>query len=311
MLPDAELLSRLRHLAEHERIATAVLIAHLAILDGRRLYVPLGYPSLFNYCMRELHFSESAAFHRIKCVRAVRRFPVILDMLAQGVIHMSAVRLVAPHLTADNHRELLDQACHKSQREVEKLVAELDPLPSVPSTVRRLPARGPLELFSESSKADGAPPEGDGAELSNRAHTEAPRPDTGPAQPPQFLSAGSGHPDPGVLTSTISRTPTRATPLSRVKPLGPNRYKVTFTMVEETHEKLREAQALLGHRIPGGDIGLVIDRALTDLVIRLRRRKWGARRSDVVRETAPAYSRCGTHPARVQSRPAVQPVIHS
>jgi hypothetical protein len=52
-------------------------------------------------------------------------------------------RLLAPHLTADNHEDLLAAAKHKSKRQIEMLVAERFPRPAVPAEVRKLPERRP------------------------------------------------------------------------------------------------------------------------------------------------------------------------
>ena len=46
-LSDTELIAQVKHLAEREREATASLIAHLAELDERRLYLAEGCSSLF------------------------------------------------------------------------------------------------------------------------------------------------------------------------------------------------------------------------------------------------------------------------
>ena len=47
-------------------------------------------------------------------------------------------------------------------------------------------------------------------------------------------------------------------------------------MTHETHGKLRRAQDLLRHAVPTGDIGAVLDRALTLLVSDLERRRCAA-----------------------------------
>jgi hypothetical protein len=138
-LSDTELVAQVRHLAEREREATASLIAHLAELDERRLYLAEGCSSLFTYCTQILHLSEHAAYGRIEAARAVRRFPVLLEMLGDGSANLSTVGLLAPHLTSENHKDILDMARHKSKRAVEELVARLRPQPPVPASVRRLP----------------------------------------------------------------------------------------------------------------------------------------------------------------------------
>ena len=57
-LTDGELLLKVKQLSEHERQATAQLIASLAELDERRLYLGQGCSSLFTYCTQVLHLSE-------------------------------------------------------------------------------------------------------------------------------------------------------------------------------------------------------------------------------------------------------------
>lgn len=54
-LSDAALLDRVNELARTERQATALLVAGLAEVERRKLYLPQGYASLFAYCTRALH----------------------------------------------------------------------------------------------------------------------------------------------------------------------------------------------------------------------------------------------------------------
>ncbi len=139
-LSDTALLDEVKRLAAGERHATARLIAALSELDARRLYLGEGCSSLFTYCTQVLHLSEHAAYLRIEAARAARRWPDILGLLADGALHLTAVGLLAPHLTLENHERALAAARHKSKREVEEIVAALRPLPAVPSSVRKLAA---------------------------------------------------------------------------------------------------------------------------------------------------------------------------
>lgn len=142
-LADRDLLNEVERAASRERHATARLVALLSEVDSRKLYAGEGYSSLFTYCVQRLHLSEHAAYLRIEAARAARCFPVIFDRLADGSLHLSAVSLLAPHLTAGNHLDVLDSATHKSKRDVEQLVACLRPRPDVPSVIRKLPVVTP------------------------------------------------------------------------------------------------------------------------------------------------------------------------
>lgn len=136
-LSDRELIVETQRLADRERHATADVIAALMEFDERRLYLGEGCSSLFTYCTSVLRFSEHAAYGRIEAARAARRFPMILDMLANGELTLTAVNLLSAQLTLENHAEVLEAARYKSKREVEVLLSALRPRPDVPTAVRR------------------------------------------------------------------------------------------------------------------------------------------------------------------------------
>ena len=236
LLSDAELLAEVKGAAAREREATVRLIALLAQMDVRRLYLGEGCSSLFTYCTQVLHLSEHAAYGRIEAARAARRFPVIHDLLSDGSMTLTTVTLLAPHLTPANHVEVLDAARHKTKRDVEHIVARLRPQPAVPATVRRLPE---------------------------------PRRAPAPGRP--SVVEPTAHADSALI---LAPPPTRRP--ATVTPLAPERYKVQFTMSPETHDKLRRAQDLLRHSLPNGDPAAIFDRALSLLLADLERAKLAA-----------------------------------
>ena len=139
-----------------DRALTSALLAHLAEFDSRRLYLAAANPSMFAYCVGELRFSEEAAFKRIRAARMARRFPVILGMLADGRLHLTAVVMLASVLTQDNAGELLAAAVHRSKTELEKLLAERFPRPDLPEAIRVLGASPPtLRLGTNSQLSPG------------------------------------------------------------------------------------------------------------------------------------------------------------
>ncbi len=239
-LSDQELLAEVKVAAGRERDATVRLIALLAQVDERRLYLGEGCSSLFTYCTQVLHLSEHAAYGRIEAARAARRFPVVLDLLSEGSLTLTAVTLLAPHLTEANHADVLESARHKSKRDVEHIVARLRPQPAVPSLVRKLPAPAP-------------PPDA----AAEAADCRAP------------LLATDARTAPDRVSVSLIPPPRAAV----VAPLGPECYKVQFTVSRETHDKLRRAQDLLRHSIPTGDPAAIFDWALTLLVSDLERAK--------------------------------------
>src|SRR5258708_33780773 len=131
----------LRDLEQHvacERGDTAEVLADLAEVDARKLYLPAAHPNLISYYVGELHLCEQAAYKRIQAARAARKFPVIFSAVAEGKLHLSAVVLLASKLTAENVNELLAAAKHKSKAEIERFIAERFPRMDAPTEVREM-----------------------------------------------------------------------------------------------------------------------------------------------------------------------------
>lgn len=240
-LTDEALLTRVHELAQRERRTTVDLIAHLAEMDERRLHLTEGCSSLFTYCTEVLHFSEHAAYNRIECARAARRFPLVFERLADGSVHLTAVRLLSPHLTPDNHAKLLDGARHMGRRGIEAMISLIRPLPDVPSVVRRLPTRGEPAATSQIGLGEG----------------------------PVRTSDHQTVIVDGPVRATASRP-------SIVAPLAPERYRVQFTADQEMHEDLKAATEMLRHQVPNGDPAIVLKLALRVLVRELQRKKFAA-----------------------------------
>jgi hypothetical protein len=184
-LSDDALIERVKDLVADERRASAALVRSLVEFDTRRLYLREGCASLFTYCTQVLHLSEGAAYNRIETARAARRFPEVLDALERGDVTLTAVRLLAPHLTPENRTEVIAAAKHRSKEEIQDLIASLNPRSDVATVIR-----------------------------------------------------------------------------------------LHVTLTRETHEKLRRAQALARHALPDGDLGSLLDRALTLLIEDLERRRF-------------------------------------
>ena len=145
-LGDQELIESLQRLLAQERSAHARLLVHIAEVDARGIYRERAYSSMFDYCVQALHMSEAEAYLRIRAARLSREFPRVLDMLAAGELHLSALKLLAPALTPHNADELLEASRFKSKRDLEVLLAARLEKPDVPSTLRKLPQARPAPV---------------------------------------------------------------------------------------------------------------------------------------------------------------------
>jgi hypothetical protein len=263
-LSDDVLLARLAEVVVRGRRVEAEIVWHLAEVDRRKLYRREACPSMHVYATSRLHLSDHEAYLRITVARVSRRFPVVLSMLAQGRLHLSAIAKLAPHLHADNVDELLARAVHRSKRDIEMLVATLAPRPDVPSLMRRLPTPTAGPTVGSAELGPG------GVGIREVAEQSAPI-DTGILA---SASSASASPESGAAPAVAPIATARATAV--MQPLAPSRYKVQFTADEDLHAKITRAQALLRHQIPDGDLAAVVDRAMTLLVRELERVRFAA-----------------------------------
>jgi 5-methylcytosine-specific restriction endonuclease McrA len=259
-LTDAVLLRQLTSLVHQDRANAATLLAHLAEVDMRRLYLPAGYPSMHAFCVERLRFSDDAAYRRIRAARAARQFPELFTAVSDGRLNLAAVSLIAPHLTHENVAALIEAATHKRKIEVEEFLAERfassDTPPSPVTRIRVIPAKpsdppvAPLPLLAAA--------ESDAASL------------------PAIAATGP--------TSVEVRNEELV--LGRVGDQAAPRFHFQFVVPKSTHDKLRHAQGLLSHAVPTGDLAQVIDRALDALISQLEVRKLGVSTRDLRHEVS-------------------------
>jgi hypothetical protein len=179
-------------------------------------------------------------------------------MLARGELHMTALRLLAPVLTASKVH-LLNEACFKSKQEVKELIAKHFPSPDVADAIRRLPqpramptAQEPQTmLLTQLSPAALLPltvdPLQQAAQLAN---------------PQQDLAVQSlGAPPLAAIPSRIAKSKPAAT-----TPLSEGRYKVLFTASQSLHDKLKEARDLCCDDVPSGELAAIVEQALVLLI---------------------------------------------
>ena len=236
-LTDEQLVASLHDLVARNSRLTATVVLHLAEVEARKLHLAAACSSMFDYCVRVLRLDEAAAYNRIQVARLVGRFPLVLDMLQDGRLHLTGARLLGPHLTEDSHRELLEAAQNKSKRAIEKLIAERHPKPDAPDLIRKLPS----QTKDTATQLDLQPP-------------------STPTEPPK-----TSRPDP----------PKTPRPKESTQPTAPDRYKVQFTASAALVAKLDEVKALLSHREPSPDLAIVVERAVDLLRADLLKERFG------------------------------------
>ena len=87
--------SRLLDLLRREQGAMADFLLALADFDRERLWIGMGYGSLFHYLVRELKLSNGSAFLRKTAAELLLRFPEVEAPLRDGRLCLSSVAELA------------------------------------------------------------------------------------------------------------------------------------------------------------------------------------------------------------------------
>jgi hypothetical protein len=284
-LGNEALLLEVERLVRADRTVGAALLVHLGEVDARKLYLARGYSSMFTYCRAALGMSEAEAYLRMRAADVGRRFPLVLERFGSGDVHLSAIKLLAPHLTQDNHAQLLDRVRGKSKREIEVIVAELAPKPDVPARMRKLPelALKPVAAFDFSAQqvCDTAAFQASRAStsLASLPPSAAASTSAAPASAAAALAEGERSSASQTLPSAETTFALQPPPARAVcTPLSPGRFKLELTLGQEAHEQLVQLQALFRHQNPSGDLTSIVERAISELLERTMKRRFAQTR---------------------------------
>lgn len=267
-LGDDLIVRNLAALVARDNTTTAMLLAYIAELDSRKLYVPAGYSSMFAYCVGELHLSEDAAYRRIHVARAARKFPALFHAIAEGRLHLTAVSVLAPYLSEENIDELMKAATHQQKSAIEEMLSGRSAPANPPAATPSFPAKiRPLAVRSY------------GSQLGPGRVAVKDLPLLGGVDGDSAEQLGSSLPLPVEIPMPSAE-----------------RFLLEVAIEKSTRDKLQYFQALISHAIPAGDMGQVLDRALEIAIKQVEKQKLGAggRGSEKARSTSSAERRPST-----------------
>ena len=139
-LSDETLLKETAKLCEEERKTLSLILHHLREIDRRRLYASLKYPSLFEYIVKELGYSEDQAFRRISAMRLLKEIPEIEEKINSGTLSLTNLGLAhsffnkekqfsQKEFNKEDKIEFLKKLENQSKRDAEKIVISLSSNP--------------------------------------------------------------------------------------------------------------------------------------------------------------------------------------
>ena len=123
---------RLADLLRREQVALADFLVALSEFDRAGAYRRLGFASLFDYLLRELHISRGAAHYRKVAARLVARFPEVVEPLRDGRLCLTSIVQLAKVMTEANRAEALPRFFHCSKQEAKQVAVEIMPAAVVP-----------------------------------------------------------------------------------------------------------------------------------------------------------------------------------
>ncbi len=241
----SQLLQETTRFLGQERTATVQLLVRLAAVDSRGLFAPAGYATMWDYCLSELQMSEESVSRRLWAARKCGEFPALFDALADGRLHLTAVNLLAAHLTTDNVDELIAASAHRSKAQIREMLALKFPRPGVPTSFRPV---GPVSHSTDPGLFESH---------ENSAHSlaSAPSPTNAQEQP---------------------SAPEPLRPRMQLEPLNVEQVRVEFTMLKRVQEKIEHAMNLLGARVPPRDVGALLELLLDMSIPVFEKQKFAA-----------------------------------
>jgi hypothetical protein len=103
-LSNDKLITAVRSLVKEERRITREILDHINEVARRRLYADLGFSSIFDWLVRDLGYSESAAYRRMQAARVLQAVPEAAEKLESGALGLTVLSKVQTLIRADEKR---------------------------------------------------------------------------------------------------------------------------------------------------------------------------------------------------------------
>ncbi len=267
------LTSSAEKLVRAEKRNVALLIAHIAEMSRRKTYLECGHKNLFDYCVKRLRLSEGSVALRIHVANVSRRFPQLLQSLAENRISLTVAGHLAPQLREDNVEKLLSDCAGMTKRAVEEYLVALRPKPVFHPSIRKRPSPG---WEREKARTEG------------QQETRREREQSKPPCPAPFVEES---PRP---------RPTSSSP-NLLEPARPDRFNFRFSADRNFKEKFERLAEVLGVENPLKHMAEILERAVDISLEKKDPKRKRERRLE--RQRAKAAPRAQSRPDEISTRP--------
>ena len=288
-LPDQVLLEQTRMLARHEQALQLSVLDHLREIEARRLYLRRGFSSLFDYTVRELRYTEAAAWRRIKAMRLCRETRGVRERLQDGSLNLSNAALL------QNSFERWERSgggpgAAASVGAGRGVAASAGAGPGVAGSAGAgqgaagSAAAGTSAAAGGGSAAAAAPGKGAGAPVPVLdAHARQ-----------ELVERAMGKSTRQVQQMLAEVDPEAAAPAERLRPLGDGRWELKAVIDADCQRGLQQLRELLSHVDPHLTVGQLVGRLVREGVDRYDPSRPPRRKR---RKSDPAGDGCSTETA--------------
>lgn len=110
---DQQLIASTDKLVGEERRITLEVLQHLREIEVRRLFVDLGFDSMYKYCTQRLKYSEGEAQRRLSSARLLRELPEIESQIQSGDLNLTNLSAVQSFVRAE---KMADQPVSREKK---------------------------------------------------------------------------------------------------------------------------------------------------------------------------------------------------
>ena len=229
-LSDDRLLERTKELSGIEHHLEVVVIDHLREIQKRRLYLRRGFSSLFDYAVRELGYSDAAAWRRIKAMRLCADVAGVRERLQDGSMTLNA---------AAQLQHAFDRQERKKERAARSAPGGAGCGAAAQSQEGSAPKRKPAPVLDPVPVLD----------------SEARR---------ELVEQASGKSSREVMQMLAEVDPELAASADRVRPLGGGRWELKAVIDDECRRGLERLKGLLAHVDPHMTLGQLMGRLVRE-----------------------------------------------
>ena len=252
-LSNQQLLSQTKLLVQKERNIHIQVLHHLGEIDARKLYLEQGFSSLFDYAVKELGYSEGAAYRRIKAMKLCQDLPDAESRLQSGKLSLSSACQLqaffekqAKKVKAEKHRQEI-RSSNQTKEQKQELLNQKPKQEAIQTTIKeenRI-AKGLLEISQNNSTTSSS------QEFSAEDQKEnVSIPSLSLEEKQQLVQKAEGCSTRATMKLLSEQDPALSVSKEQAQFLGNGKVEIKVVIDESCHKKLEELKSLLSHKNP-------------------------------------------------------------